>query len=100
MNVVDILASQYGWTKDYILDFVYPDEAMSLSRLIRNRIAKDNLMNLAIASNAWSKDPKALGKELESRIDMELELGEEEPDHAAIERLKGKLSNSKQIRVK
>lgn len=57
-------------------------------------------MSLAIASNPWSKDPKGLVKELESRIDADIELGDEEPDHAALERLKGKLGNSNQIRVK
>lgn len=57
-------------------------------------------MSLAIASNPWSKDPKGLVTELESRIDKDVELGDEEPDHAALERLKGKLGKSNQIRVK
>jgi hypothetical protein len=57
-------------------------------------------MSLAIASNPWSKDPKGLVKELESRLDRDVELGEEQPDHAALDRLKGKLGKSNQIRVK
>jgi hypothetical protein len=93
------LASEYGWTKDYILDYVYPDEAIELSRRIRNRITQNNLMSLAISSNPWSDNPKALVRELESRIDEEMELGDEEPDHAALSRLKQKLGGSKQFRV-
>jgi len=57
-------------------------------------------MSLFISQNAWAKDPKVLVNELESRIDEEVELGDEEPDHAALTRLKGKLGGSKQFRVK
>lgn len=101
MSVVDVLASQYGWTMDYILDKVYPDEALELTRRIQTRTNSDYLLQLAIVSNPWSKDPKALVTELEQRIDREVGLGGDEPDHAGIERLKGRLaSKSKNIRVK
>ena len=35
--MVDTLASEYGWTKDYILHEVYPLEAFSLFPHIQNR---------------------------------------------------------------
>lgn len=58
-------------------------------------------MELMIISNPWTKDPKSLVRELERRMGSDMDLGEEEPDHLAFQRLKSRLAGrSKNITVK
>lgn len=96
------MASEYGWTKDYILERVYPDEAVTLTKIIRQRIYNGKILDLAIAGNAWVKEPKKLWDILEKQVENNTKLGEEtEIDHGSLQRLKNQLKNkSRAIKVK
>lgn len=94
------MANQYGWTKDYILNKVYPDEAQVLSGIINKRIFADYLVQLAIVENPWRKEPEKLVKELQKRVGEE-ELGKEKLDKEGMKRLKNLLARkSRNIGVK
>ena len=97
MIVVDTLANQYGWTKDYILDCVYPDEAAELTGILRRRIYGEYLINLAIAHNPWAKDPKDLWKTFSQEAKKGRALGSEQLDKSGFKRLKSKLARSSRI---
>lgn len=48
-SVVDLLASEYGWTKDYILFEVYPVEYIQLMPHLADRKRQDFIDKLQIA---------------------------------------------------
>jgi len=81
------LAAEYGWTKDYILENVYPDEAHEFLNAIKKRTYGRYLMELAIAQNTTTKEPRKLWDMLEKESG-ENEIIEEEIDHAGIQKLK------------
>ena len=64
---VDLLASNYGWSKQDILNDVYLDELYYLSKLINQRKITDYKMQLAIVTNPHIKDPKTLWRLLEEQ---------------------------------
>ncbi len=97
MIVVDTLANQYGWTKDYILDHVYPDEAVELTGILRRRIYGEYLINLAIVHNPWAKDPKDLWQTFSKEAVKGRELGSEQLDKSGFKRLKTKISRSSRV---
>jgi hypothetical protein len=101
MRVVDSLAHEYGWTKDYILNRVYPGEAVKLTGIIRQRTYSEKMLELAIVSNPWAKEPKKLWDLLERQAGAESELGSEEIDRAKLQALKQQLkTKSRVIKVK
>lgn len=48
---VDLLASEYGWEKRYILEELYFDEYIDLALEIKDRKKREYKTQLAIASN-------------------------------------------------
>lgn len=64
-GAVDLLASQYGWTDDYILAHVYPFDIPVYKKRINERQRAHYKMLLAIEHNPHQKDPKKLAKDLE-----------------------------------
>lgn len=96
---MDNLASEYGWTKDYILDYMYPSEVQSLVGIIQNRKRQNALLKLAITHNPYAKDPNILFRELKQGAE-EVNTSDSKDDHA-LSSLKRKLSEkSKFIKVK
>lgn len=83
---VDLLASEYGWTKDYILDCVYLDDLQHLSKAMDKRKLSEYKMQLAITQNPHTKDPKKLWDVIKSK--EEPEPRSEQFDAAGFERLK------------
>jgi hypothetical protein len=102
MRIIDTLAHEYGWTKEYILNAIYPDEAVELTSIIRKRTYNQKMLDLAIASNPWSKEPKKLWEVLQKNADSNSKLGDDtEMDKAGLQMLKQQLkSKSKAIKVK
>lgn len=97
---IDLLASQYGWSKKSILEDTYLDELFYLQKKIQQRQVREHKMQLAIAQNSHVKDPKTLWKMLD---DQDRELGglrDEKLDKEGFARLKEQLSTSKAIKVK
>lgn len=47
---IDLLASEYGWTKDDILENTFPDELLKYAKLIRQRKNAHYMMLLNIVS--------------------------------------------------
>lgn len=50
-GAVDLLASEYGWNKDFILERVYPDDLIYLSRKIRIRRVDEYLVQARLIAN-------------------------------------------------
>jgi hypothetical protein len=73
-----------------------------MTKIIRQRIYNGKLLDLAIAGNAWTKEPKKLWDILEKQVKAEPELGENtEIDRTALSRLKSQLkTKSRAIKVK
>jgi len=94
---VDLLASEYGWAKDYIYDHLFFDEVYMLTEAIGRRRNGNYKMLLAIAQSPHSKDPNLLWKALESEEQLE---SNEELDSAGFERLKLTTSQNPRIIVK
>lgn len=67
-NAIDLLASEYSWEINSILDNIYPDELIQLSRIIRDRKASEYLMQLRIVTNPHfePKDQKDLFTQLQA----------------------------------
>ena len=65
-GTIDLLASSYGWTDQYILDHVYNFEVPLYKKRINERQRSNYKMLLAIQHNPHQKDPKKLAKELET----------------------------------
>jgi len=95
-----LLASEYGWTKDYILKRVYPMEAFDFADRIKQRKNTDYLIQLSIAHNPYAKEPTKLFNELEKAIESESNLSGDSIDRNGLNRLKNMLKKSKNIGVK
>ena len=97
-SIVDILASQYGWAKDAILESIYLDEFLQLQKQIKNRKILDIKLQLNIAQNPHTKDPKKFFEELDRLEDKPIE----KPvlDKTGFSILKSKLAKSSSIVVK
>lgn len=54
------MANEYGWAKRDILENVYLDELFIFTRLINRRKISEYKMQLAIATNPHTKEPKKL----------------------------------------
>lgn len=91
---VDLLASEYGGGPRVILDTVYLDELILLTKQINRRRANDYKMQLLIAH---SKDPNELYKKLDS---LEKKDKPVQFDDAGFENLKLVMSRSGKIVVK
>jgi hypothetical protein len=101
---VDLLASEYGWTKDYIYFSVYPEDVIILQDKIMARQTDQMIADLRIISNPHlEKDAqKELVNELMARrARLRGTFEEPEIDRAALARLKETLKKeSKAIKVK
>jgi len=100
-----LLANEYGWTKDYILKRIYPDEALSYIKIIDDRNRKDYLMQLAIVTNPVleSDGQKFLWNLLsdknkhQSSVSVQLD---DKLDKQGFAKLKKQLSKQSRIKVK
>jgi hypothetical protein len=93
----DLLASEYGWSKQNIFFETYPDELVYLSKRIRMRQIAEYKMQLLIASNPHTKNPRELWDTLDGQIDDPIS---DTMDRQGMENLKRMLSNSKAFVVK
>lgn len=94
---MDLLAANYGWQKNYIFYEVYPDEFVLFTKAIKKRQFAEYQVQLAIAQNPHSKNPKVLWETLESEV---REAKDPEMDEAGIERLKLLMSGNPRFVVK
>ena len=96
MGIVDSLSSEYGWTKDYILDHITLSEWLGLSDHITDRKKREYLLQLAIIQNPHTEKPNVLFEEIQK-------IGVQEApeiDREGLKKLKEKLSKSNMIKVK
>jgi hypothetical protein len=91
-----MLASEYGWAKNDILDTVYPNELFILSRLITRRRINANRTALAIATNPHTKDGRKLWQEFDrqERSNEGKEYLDAEFDQAGFDAFKNALQRS------
>jgi len=92
-----LLASEYGWTHEYIYTKVYFDELFYLSEKIKGRRKGHYRMLLAITHNPHVKDQDALWRLLEEGNPA---VPSAEFDAAGFERLKMAMSKSPHVVVK
>lgn len=102
---VDLLASEYGWSKNDILYGVYLDELTELIPKIERRKNAAYKMQLAIVQNPHVKNQKELWSILntqEKQIERKEKPKEEEPkfDAVGFEMLKSKMRQNPRILVK
>lgn len=98
IDVVDILASEYGWAKGYIYNELYFDEVYLLMESAKKRKNGNYRMLLAIAQSPHSKDPNLLWKALEA--DDRFDYKSDTLDETGFERLKLSASKNPRIIVK
>ena|GEM_PF-3485218 len=99
MGAVDLLASEYSWSKHDILNDTSLFELLSLSQKIKNRKNSDFRMQLAIAQNPHVENPEKLWEQLE--IDDDYDSPEvEEFDKVGFEILKRKLGQNPRFKIK
>lgn len=92
------MAHEYGWAKRQILDDIYLDDLVYLMKQINQRKISDYRMQLAIAQNPYTKNPKQLWNILK---DQNIEENKnEEFDDVGFERLKNALSENPKFIVK
>ena len=96
-----MLASEYGWAKREILEGVYLDELYFLTREINKRRLREYSMQLLIAQNPFSKNPKEIFNEID-RLQAEEEGKKQldEFDTNGFERLKLAMRSNPRIQVK
>lgn len=102
-NAVDLLSSEYGWTKHYILEQVYFDDYVELAIRIRQRTIADYKFQLRIVMNPHVEDPNEL-VEMLNDIDEVLAIDsspkEEKLDKAGFHSLKLLMADNPRIIVK
>lgn len=99
---VDLLASEYGWSKREILEDTYIDELVDLVTWINKRKIQKIKLDMSIAQNPHVKDPSKLWKNIEAqeRSLTPDELRPDEFDEAGFEVLKSRLSGNPNFIVK
>lgn len=99
-NIVDLIASEYGWTKEYIFNNVYPREIKTFDVMITRRQFNNYRMLLAISSNPHTKDPKKFANLINRQVGN-LDTDDTNTfDQVGIQALKKKIATtSKQIKV-
>lgn len=102
---MDLLASEYGWSKDRILRSTYPEEFFMLQRQVRMRKTDEYLMDVAIVANPH-KNPEDAKEFVEGLLEQRrFYRGEpdapEQLDVTAFEKMRQQLSKeSNLIKVK
>lgn len=91
-----MLASEYGWSLDDILEHVYLDQLAHLVPIIERRKLDEHRIMLALITNPHTKDPKALWRMLEPPRDPL----SEKLDKTSFNILKSRLSQDSSIIVK
>lgn len=99
------MASEYGWSRDDILNKVYPDDLIYLSRKIRVRRIDDYLMQGRLIANPYIEPSKAgeFMQDLVSTRDslLDIEPADERLDRTTLARFKNVLrKESNLIKVK
>lgn len=65
VGIVDMFASEYGWTREYIYASIYPTELDTFSRIVRNRQLANYQMLLKIQH---ASDPQELADSLDPDV--------------------------------
>ncbi len=93
-----MLASQYGWAKDDILETIYLDEVLYLQKIIRDRKISDIKIQLNIAQNPYTKNPRELFDSLSAL--EEKRITKPEFSKVEFENLKAALDKNPRFHVK
>ena len=95
-----MLASEYGWGFNEILETVYPDDLQPLLEKMNDRKLLENKMQLAIVQNPHVKDPRQLWKSLELMQGKKTRQETTKFDALGMERLKDVMKQNPRIVVK
>lgn len=100
---MDLLASEYGWTKHYIYTSVYPEDVIILQDKIMLRQTEDLITQLRITTNPHLQpaEQKEFAEQLMARRRRITGIQDDQLDRAALNRLKNQLKKeSKAVKVK
>lgn len=75
LQSIDLLASEYGWTKDDILENTFPDELLDYAKLIKQRKNSHYMMMLNIVSAPYADE------EAKAQLIAQLEDRDRENEH-------------------
>ncbi len=92
---IDALASNYGWSREEILECVYFDELFHLQKQITKRKLANYRMLLRIQQNPQSKDPGKLWDDLQDPDAANDRFTNPQFDATGFELLKQKMRGSK-----
>jgi hypothetical protein len=95
-EAVDLIASEYSWSRKEILESVYPDEYIFMAKKISSRRLAEYRIQLAIATNPHVKDQKPLWEQLK---DPNQPDKAQEFDSVGFEILKAKMRGTSGSRV-
>ncbi len=102
-SAIDLFASEYGWTINYILNYVYPDDFILLGELISKRIIDKVLMDFQIAHNPHREPEKAqeFADELmeQRRKIYGFDVNHAQLDRAALDKLKDMIKSGGSLLV-
>jgi hypothetical protein len=81
----------YGWSPKQVKEQVYPKDVEVYLRVGRYKKLEEQMMNLVIAHNPHTKEPKALFKELQAELTKLRGIDNSELDREGLQRLKQKM---------
>lgn len=94
LNVVDLYASEYGWTRDYILNNVYLDEYFIQQNIIKKRQRYEYMKQITVAMlpHMKNEERKKIIKAIEDEERQDSHFGQiKETDLDAIKDAKSQL---------
>jgi len=100
---VDILGSEYGWSKKQILEETYFDEYIEYCFAIKKRLFSHYQILLAISHNPHVEEPSKLQEAFRERVDGISSYGTDESaslDKAGFGYLKSVMANNPRIVIK
>lgn len=100
---MDLLASEYGWSKHYIWTKCFPEDVIILQDKIMLRQTEEVITNLRIATNPHLKpdEQKEFAEQLMARRRQITGVQDDQLDRSALNRLKEQLKKeSKAVKVK
>lgn len=81
----------YGWSPKQVKEQVYPKDVEVYLRVGRYKKLEEQMMNLVIAHNPHTKEPKALFRELKAELTKLRGVDNSALDRAGLQRLKQKM---------
>lgn len=94
-QTVDLFASEYGWTIEYILESVYPVQFFALSKRMLERKVNGWLMDIQVAMNPHVEHPRELVEKLQALLPEWDRIDDSPIDREGLSRLKALINRGR-----